>query len=265
MFQEAKTVSTIKRLSELEVSVEGFSGPLDLLCCLVENREVEISLIKISEIVGIYGAFLSGSGRAPLDVIADFISATAGLILEKVLSLLPGYFQESPEKQTEREISEEELRVILERYLPYRNAARHLLILKSERDLLFSPEHEEESPLYTLGDLFSLSSLWWDLLEKKAVKSSINTGKRSLRLEGMPVPVPDEKQVETRISELIVLIERVKDVNLRRVMGSQSDIPRFVVTLLALLELSRLGKISLQQEEMFGDVRIICSEKLDRN
>lgn len=265
MFQEAETVRNIEKLSELEVSVEGFSGPLDLLCCLVDNKEIEISLIKISEIVSIYGAFLSGSGKAPLGVIADFISAAAGLLLEKVLSLLPGYSEELEPEEMEKEVTEEELRMILERYLPYRNAARHLLVLKSERDLLFSPEHEEGDPLYELGDLFSLSYLWWEILENKTERSRVLKKERSLKLEGMPVPVPDEKQVDNRIAELMVFMDRVKEVRLSRVMGSRSDIPRFVVTLLALLELSRLGKLALYQEEMFGDVRIIYCDTNDRD
>jgi segregation and condensation protein A len=261
---EAESSGVINRISELEVSVEGFSGPLDLLCCLVESREVEISLIRVSDIVRIYGAFLSDSGKAPISVIADFISAAAGLVLEKVLSLFPGY-DSSREEEGGEEVSEEDLGFILERYLPYRNAARELLVLKAEREKLFSAEHdEEEDPLYVLGDLYSLSSLWWQLLEQKRSQTSVERSRKlTSQLEGMPSPVPDEKQVERRISELLVLLAEENEIGLRELMGDLSDVPRFVVTILALLELSRLGKVMLHQEELFGDVRIVYFESAE--
>lgn len=260
---EAEPSGVINRISELEVSVEGFSGPLDLLCCLVESREVEISLIRVSDIVRIYGAFLSDSGKAPISVIADFISAAAGLLLEKVLSLFPGY--DSSQEDDGEEVSEEDLSFLLERYLPYRNAARELLVLKAEREKLFSPEHDEEDdPLYVLGDLYSLSSLWWQLLEKKRSQTSVERSRRlTSQLEGMPSPVPDEKQVERRISELLVLLAEENEISLRELMGDMSDVPRFVVTILALLELSRLGRVMLHQEELFGDVRIVYFESAE--
>jgi len=258
LFQGDEIGKSIKTLSELKVSVEGFSGPLDLLCCLVESREVQVSGIKISEIIHIYGAFLSGSGRASLDVIADFISAAAGLLLEKVLSLLPGYEKTSEEDE---EVSEEDIKAMLERYLPYRNAARELLVFKSKRENLFSPDREEdENPLYLLGNLYTFSYMWWALLEGKAIEQGDRAKVKVLSLAGIPAPVPDEIQVGARISELTVLLSDVGRVGLRKLMGDTSDIPRFVVTVLALLEMSRLGKVFLQQEELFGDVQISYSE-----
>lgn len=257
MYQEDEKNQSIRKLSDLEVSVEGFSGPLDLLCCLVENREVEISGIKISEIIRIYGSFLSYSGKASIDVIADFISAAASLLLEKVLSLLPGYERFPEDEAEENELSEEDIKVMLERYLPYRNAAREFLVLKSQRDMLFSPRHaDDKDPLYILGDLYTFSYLWWNLLEDRIPKAVDGPPDRNVSLVGIPLPIPDERQVGARISELTTLLCGAGEVGLHKLMGDTSDIPRFVVTILALLEMSRLGKVFLLQEELFGDVRI---------
>ena len=45
-------------LLSFDVDFEGFSGPLDLLCLLVETREIEAAAVPLAEVVHRYAAFL---------------------------------------------------------------------------------------------------------------------------------------------------------------------------------------------------------------
>ena len=72
-----------------EVSVDGFSGPLDLLCHLVESRQMQASRIKVAHLVRIYGAYLARTRSASAETIAEFFFMAAGVLLEKNRAPLP--------------------------------------------------------------------------------------------------------------------------------------------------------------------------------
>ncbi|MBQ6968947.1 MAG: hypothetical protein IJP85_01320, partial [Synergistaceae bacterium] len=104
---------------QLTVDIEGYSGPFDLLCSMVENGKFRVSGIKISQLIRIYGLYLVKSGQTPADTLADFFFMTAGLLVEKTRSLLPN----AQNAETVSEIVKPDERVFiesLERYKPYR-------------------------------------------------------------------------------------------------------------------------------------------------
>ena len=74
-----------------EIAIEGFSGPLDLLCHLIDQNEIEATQISVSEVVSIYAAYLAQNGELPIASVAVFISQAAHLVRQKTFSLLPRY------------------------------------------------------------------------------------------------------------------------------------------------------------------------------
>lgn len=74
---------------ELDVELEGFSGPLDLLCHLVESGEMSASEISVSELIRVYSDFLIRNERATINEMAAFFSLTARLLLGKLKAILP--------------------------------------------------------------------------------------------------------------------------------------------------------------------------------
>jgi segregation and condensation protein A len=59
------------------------------------------------------------------------------------------------------------------------------------------------------------------------------------------------------MAELEEIIEEHEETDLRSILGDSPDISILVVTLLALLEMARLGRIKVIQERLFGNVRIV--------
>jgi segregation and condensation protein A len=247
----------------LRVEIEGFSGPLDLLCYLVESRQFEATQIKVSDLVHIYGAYLANSKKTSLYVIAEFLSLAAGLVLEKILALLPGQVKVD-QIESEGPISEEELMNNLSRYRPYRRAAFWLLEKKEKHDNFFKRESPiEETPTYDLGDLYSLSHLWWHMIASYSSQESAKTldERSNINWRGIPVAVPEEFQIDKKIKEIEMYFEKRSFLLLSDIVKNTASRSVVVVTLLALLEMSRIGRVSITQKEMFGDV--IVSSKAD--
>ena len=245
-----------------EITLKDFSGPLDLLCHLVESREIEASSVSLSEILSQYVTYLLTARKAGLTELAEFFSLASRILIRKIRSLLPrdpseseADFEEIAEDAPDYELSEEELAMMLERFKPYRTAAMRFDELKRKREKSFTRVSEEGGgpPWFDIGDLFSLSTLWWNLIEGYSRTKSQSAMDNFM--DEIPDAVPHEVQVDNRMEEVRALMAESQKTTLSALLrhfGARA----LVVTLLALLELSRLGKIDISQSEEWGDVWI---------
>jgi len=250
-----------RELSGFQADIDGFSGPFDLLCYLVENRQLEVARISVGQVVRIYGAYLANTGKVSVAVVSEFLSMASSLVLNKIRSLFPQ--RETDEDDNDYSFIDEGENVEekLSRYRPYRSAAAFLAMCRERQDKMFARESEEiEEPSWGLGDLFGLCSIWWDLLE--AHRGTAGEEKNFLSddgmyMEGVPAPLPDEAQIEKKISEIMAGLQGKQRVCLSELLGENNTASAFVVILLSLLEMSRMGYIRLYQEVLFQDV-LIC-------
>lgn len=256
-------------MSDIEVSIDGFTGPLDLLCHLVESRQMQASKIKVAQLVRIYGAYLSKTRNASAEVISEFFFMAASLLLQKVLSLLPSNKDNElsigSDESYDDIISEEELYARMSRFSPYRTVTGRLLERKEKQGRRFKRIYfeandgydENRNPAYELGDLYSLSVIWWGLFEgiRKKKETEIEFLDEDESWDGVPGSLPDEDRIQTRIDEIIEKL-RVSPALLLSNLVSVRSVSAVVVTILALLELCRMKKITVIQEELFGEVRI---------
>lgn len=241
----------------IDVELGGFSGPLDLLCHLVETGEIQASKVSVSELIRVYSDFLLRNERAGINEMAAFFSLMARLLLGKLKALLPslpGFEPPSGEEFADPDL----LMEALSRYRPYRNAALHLMRLMKLRERSFTRNNLEEGPpWYDLGDLYSLSMVWWEMAGRRREKKDRIALKDEVQeWDGIPVATPDEDHVESRMEELKDLISGRESIFLSEIVGSSGTRQILVVTLLALLEMTRLGIIHISQEKLFGDVWI---------
>ena len=49
-----------------QIEIEGFSGPLDLLCHMIDQGRIEAAQISVAEVISIYGAYLAQTGGLPI-------------------------------------------------------------------------------------------------------------------------------------------------------------------------------------------------------
>ena len=246
-----------------EVNLDAFSGPLDLLCHLVDLRQMDPLKLNLTELVSQYVQFLMKTERTSLNEIAEFFGFASRLLLRKVHSLLPGEREENEADDYEdveepEELTEEELRELLENFRPYRAAAARLASLQMERENYFVRIVDEDStPFYDLGDLYGLASRWWGLLQEYGERHGGGCEEDDF-YDDIPDAVPDENAVDDRMEELKQTLTKGESIKLRTLYKEHSKLS-LIVTLLALLEMSRLGMVHIIQNDTFGDVEIVAN------
>ena len=249
-----------------EITLGDFSGPLDLLCHLVESSELDVSRVSLSEVLSQYVTYLVTARKATLAELAEFFSLASRILLRKLRSIMPRDSGEPDEAEdpgadaccSEEELSDEELAMMLERFKPYRAAAARLDALKAERDRSFVRVSEEGGgpPWFDIGDLHGLAATWWSLIEEYSRGRA-----RSPRddfddfMDEIPDAVPQEVQVDNRMDEIRSFLSGSPRVMLSALLPNFGG-GALIVTLLALLELSRLGGARVSQDAEWGDILV---------
>lgn len=256
---EQSQITGLEDRRGFEVKLGAFSGPLDLLCHLVDNREMNPASLNLTELVSQYVKFLIESERTTLNEMAEFFAFASRLLLRKVHSLFPNKQEDeldSDISEDEYIETEEELLQILENFRPYRNAASFLAVRQSQRERCFTRVWDEDTaPFYDLGDLYGLAVKWWELLERYNERRRDSSFEEDDNVwDEIPDAVPEERQVEARMEELLFELKG-KRISLRELLLDKNK-KNLIVTLLALLEMSRLGMVDLIQSETLGDVEI---------
>jgi segregation and condensation protein A len=234
-------------LAALELDLDLFTGPFDLLLTLVLREEVDLLELPLAEIVLAYLDHLHERGELDLETTTEFIVLVAALLELKSRMMLTGEEQELLEIEPER--AAEELLARMFDAHRYRRAAAHLRELLDRehgvrfrsaplpaalrRTLVPPPDGSEDPAL--LGQ--SIGSL---LLMPPA-----------LNLDHVAVPrVP----VAERLAHLRALLRRGSFSFEEAVAGA--DRMTVAVTLFALLELYKRGEAEWRQEQNFGDIAV---------
>src|SRR5215211_6918300 len=112
------------RAAELELDLDVFAGPFDLLMTLVLREELSLAEVELGEVVVAYIEHLDERGELDLEAATEFLVLIASLLELKSRLLLPAAEEEVPELGPE-EAADELLARMLE-YRRYRDAAAHL-------------------------------------------------------------------------------------------------------------------------------------------
>lgn len=232
------------------VSLENFSGPLDLLLYLVQKDKVEIWDISISRITEQYLDYLKSLEALNVEIAGEFLVMAATLLRIKSQMLLPR--PDLPEDETElMPLTREQLIERLLEFRRYKEAAATLRRFEEQR-LRCRPRGWvptlPKDHLYPLREasVYDLASYLRDVMTR----------------EDSGPPTHEVQLEEIRIEERIELLLEKLD---------QSDKPQrfvdllerpwwrldWIVTFLAMLELVREGKVIPLQEEPFADLWLV--------
>lgn len=234
-----------------KIKIDVFEGPFDLLLHLVKINEMDIYDIQVSKIATQYLEYINEMEKLDLDIAGDFLVMAATLVNIKVRSLLPAApFEEGEEEDIDEYLSSKELIRQLIEYRRFKDLAKALSEYEEQqlsvyyRKNVINPYLEsaaEGKPLR--GDLQclldSFSRVLWYASQ-----------------ENVQHIIEDIYTVEDKISyiESLLLMNDILSVyELFRKCFSKIEM---VVTFLAILELCRIRRITLQQERMFEDIKI---------
>ena len=241
--------------SNYQLKLNQFEGPLDLLLHLIKVNEIDIFNIDIFRLTTQYLEYLRLIKFDDLGDAGEFLEMAATLIEIKSRMLLP-----RDEKKAEDLLGEEDPRRSLqERLLEYekfKQAAEELsvrphygiAIQTSQEWRRLEPLYEDiEGPL--IGDPASLVILYEQMLR------SLATRKPPVRVEAKTHMVT----VEQKIEELGRLLETVNFALFQGFYKRFQSRYELVVYILAVLELSKWGKLKTYQQELNGPLWIYRS------
>ncbi len=235
------------RAAELDLDLDVFAGPFDLLMTVVLREEIALAEVELGEIVIAYLERVEERGELDLEAATEFLVLIASLLELKSRLLLPAPEEEEIVLGPE-EAAEELLARMLE-YRRYRDAAAHLAELFAEgRDYLYRsaplppelrrvaldaarPSYDPELLAVSIGDLLRVP------------------------------PAPDTSHIrptvslERRLRLLRELLAGAREIDFDSSFGDQDKLTQ-AVTLFALLELHKRGEATWEQGEVFGPIGI---------
>jgi segregation and condensation protein A len=237
------------RTAELELDLDTFSGPFDLLLTLVLREEVSLMDVNLGEVVIAYVEHLDQTGELDLEAATEFLVLIAALLELKSRLLLP---QEEEGLELGPEEAADELLARMLEYRRYRDAAAHL-----------GGSFEHERPhLYRSAPL--PAPLRQVSLEAATVAYDPEVLGEAIGGLLRTPPEPDVSHLrptvslDRRLRVLRDLLGSRRRISFDDTFGREDRLTQ-AVTLFALLELYRRGEATWEQPEVLGPIEIVRS------
>jgi segregation and condensation protein A len=230
---------------ELELDLDAFEGPFDLLLTLVLREELDLAEVDVAGIVVTFVERLAERGELDLEACGEFLVLVAALLELKARGLFPDEEAELAELEPE-EAAEELARRLAE----YRRAKEAAAWLAERLD-------ETSDRYFRLGPAPLAPRAERRLAPQEA--EALATALRALAAEP---PAVSLAHLELRFPPVSQFLERFRAVlRRRRVFDLDAELdgmPRIdqAVAFLALLELRRSGEVGLEQAAPFAPIRV---------
>jgi segregation and condensation protein A len=227
----------------LEVFLEAFEGPLDLLLYLIKRQNIDILDINVAEITDQYMAYVDLMKDAQFELAAEYLVMAATLAEIKSRLLLPRQESEESEEDDPR------MQLIrrLQEYERYKRAAEGINDLpRMDRDLQQAQAALPEISRVTPDPEVDLQSVLISLalvLRRAEMFEHHHIQRETL-------------STREKMSEILVRISNQKFVPMVSLLLREEGRPGVVVTFLAIMELMKDSLIEIVQSEPFGPIHI---------
>ena len=243
--------------ARLNVKVEAFEGPMDLLLHLIAKNKIDIYDIPIAELTDQYLDYVRGMQQQDLDIASEFLVMAATLLRIKARMLLP----ENPDGEELTEDPRADLVDQLLAYKMYKSLSAALRVRYEGSDRTVFGTHRMPAEVLSYEEPVDLDDLTagWDLRRLEAVfqsvmrraadkKDPIRSQFRSIKKE----PV----SMETVTRHVEDYARTHKRFSFRSLLKRQSSRAELVAVFLVILEYMKTDKITISQEKLFDDIRI---------
>jgi segregation and condensation protein A len=237
---------------ELELDLDAFEGPFDLLLTLVLKEELDLAEVDVAGIVVAFVERLAERGELDLEACGEFLVLVAALLELKARGLFPD--EEAELADLEPEEAAEELSRRLAEYRRAKEAAAWLAErLEGEGDRFFRLGPAPLTPK----------------VERRLADQEPESLAVALRLLAAEPPSVSLAHLELRFPPVSQFLERFRALlSRRRVFDLDAEVEGMsrieqAVAFLALLELRRSGEVALEQAAPFAPIRVSRAEAVD--
>ena len=227
----------------LEVFLEAFEGPLDLLLYLSRKQNFNILDIPMAGVTRQYLSYVDEIRSRNLELAAEYLLMAAMLIEIKSRMLLP------PKKVAEGEEAEDPRAELVRRLLEYEQmklASTQLNELPQYgRDFLKAQVYIEQSlqPRFPDVSMDELQSAWRDILKRAQLVQHHRISR-------------EELSVREHMSIVLRKLQGRKFIEFEHLFDPTQGVPVLVVTFIALLELAKETLIEITQAEAFAPIYV---------
>jgi segregation and condensation protein A len=235
--------------SPLNVQLDQYQGPLDLLLDLIRKQQIEIKDIPIAAITAQYLEYLDQAREMDIDLGAEFVYMAATLIHIKSKMLLPR--DPELEKISPEEDPRQELVDRLLEHERFKNAAEMLQQKRViEENVWSNPQlqeylAQEEDPGLAVT-LFDLVKAFGEILERAK-------NRPIFEVSGEDISVAE---MIRHLGSLLRHADKDEPVFILPLLERQRSVRSMISMFLAVLELVKRQAIRLAQNELFGDIEI---------
>ncbi len=245
-----------------KVRLQTFEGPFDLLVYLIENAQMNIYDIKISEITGQYLDYLKTMQEMNVTVGTEFMVLAATLIDIKSRMILPRAAQENGENTAEDPRSE-----LVERLLEYKRFKKGAEILaerEAEMSLIYEKPQEdisaylEEPDEYLSLDIRQFASAFEMFLRKKKREEDVRA--HYTRVERQKATI-EGRMDYIRQRFCSALSKGLRRLSLRDLIPDKKDRYDVVVTFVSVLQMMRDKYLDAEQTHTYGEIFVLPGQK----
>ncbi len=236
--------------NKIQIKLENFEGPLDLLCHLIDKNKMNIYDINLNMLTDQYIEYINQMEKQKLEIGSEFLVMASTLLLIKSKGLLP-----KSDNNEEEEITEEELIRRIVEYKKYKEITTKLKELYNTYSNRFYRTTEDiELPKQTLDKNYkkeTIVDLYTNVLDR--YQNKINYDAKNIE----KIAIKDTYTVGSKVKEIFkILIKKPKFVFNKMYTLSKCNKVEIVTAFTGLLELSRRNKVETTQNKLFGDITV---------
>jgi segregation and condensation protein A len=223
----------------ITLRLDAFEGPLDLLLFLIQDHQLDISAVSISKITDQYLNMLFFMQELDFDVASEFLVIAATLLVWKSKALLPRTEDAEDKKDEEASLmTQEELAERLRNHKAFLELGRQL----SQRCILNVDVFTRKNPVIATQKVLQQMDL------------------TALILCYQDVLIRSEKRFTVLKKETVSIVDKISDfsvfplgewIEFDRLLNRGKSVSEKVATFLAMLEMSRMKKSELSQQETY--------------
>lgn len=255
-------------MQNVNIKLETFEGPIELLYHLIEKNKIDIYDIPIASLTEQYLEEISSESYRNMDNISEFMVMAATLIEIKSKMLLPVEPSEDEEEEidpraqlVERLLEYKKFKSISEDFKDRQEQAAQVFYKEGEIPEEFL-KYKEPVDINDVLKGISINDLYNAFKEVMARKENKVDKVRS----GFKAVERDLFTIEEKMEYITDLLTLSPKVLFRQMFRKGSGKNEKVVTFLAILELIKNKRISFSQGELFGDIEItLYREKEEKN
>jgi segregation and condensation protein A len=234
-------------IAELDLDLDIFAGPFDLLMAVVLREEVSLLDLQLGEVVVAYIEHLEREGELELEVATEFLVLIAALLELKSRLMLPG-----PEDELDDLSPEEAIEELLARMLEYRRYRDASAVIadrfESQRGYLY---RSAPLPLALRQIAVDAATAVYDPEALGAALGDLLTEPPDVDISHIRPTV----SLERRLRALRDVLRRRTSFDFDEEFGGEDRLTQ-AVTIFGLLELYRKGEITWEQAEPFGPIQV---------